>query len=116
MRSLLEQPVSLRLRADKYQRYQAEARKLGMGLSAYLRMRLDAEDDATEQITQLRLTLLEHGAHGSPGRPQAALTLELLLLMRRLASPADLRAVHQELERLGTPAWSPGQDTPIAIA
>lgn len=107
MQSLLEHPVSFRLSAKAYSRYQAEAHQLGMGLSAYLRMRLDSDDGVSEQISQLRLALLDQAASEFPGNTPAPVMLELLLLLRRLVSPADLRSVHQELTRLGSTPWSP---------
>lgn len=59
MRQLLERPVSVRLSASTYQRYEAAAAERGMSLFAYLRERLEVDDQIAEHISQLRLTLMD---------------------------------------------------------
>ncbi|AYD66043.1 hypothetical protein DVB37_20535 [Achromobacter sp. B7] len=115
MRSLLERPISFRLSDAAYRRYESAALDRGMTLSAYLRDRLEVDDQVAEHIAQLRLTLMDAGAGGSDASPMLPILLEMLLLSRRQSSPGDMRAVHLELERQGIPPWTPaaqGRDLP----
>ena len=114
MRSLLERPITFRLSAEAWRRYENAATERGMTLSAYLRDRLEIDDQVAEHVSQLRLTLLDQDATGFPHNTLAPLVLELLLLVRRITSPADLRAVHQELARLGDQPWTPDRHIPSA--
>ncbi|MDQ2148112.1 hypothetical protein RBI22_05290 [Alcaligenaceae bacterium C4P045] len=107
MRTLLERPVSFRLSASAYHRYEASAAQLGMRLSQYLRFRLESDDNMSDQIAQLRLTLLDAGPALEEGQTVNPLLIEMLLLLRRFASPADVRTVHHELERQQLEPWSP---------
>ncbi|WP_427183752.1 hypothetical protein ACL598_19000 [Bordetella bronchialis] len=109
MRPLLERAISFRLSDDKYRQYTAAAAEIGLRLSEYLRFRLDTEDHIGEQISQLRLALLDKDESETDGGALMPLMLELLLLARKQASPAELRAVHQELDRLGHAPWTPEQ-------
>ena len=59
---LLERPVSFRLSAEAYRKYEASAAQIGMRLSQYLRFRLETEDSVSGQLSQLRLTLLDAGS------------------------------------------------------
>lgn len=109
MRSLLERPVSFRLSAESHLKYEAAAAQLGMRLSQYLRFRLETEDSVTDQVSQLRLALLDGLPRPGPSDTDPAL-VELLLLMRRATSPSELRAVRLELERQGLTPWAPQSD------
>lgn len=106
MQPLLDRPVSFRLSAETYRKYEASAARIGMRLSQYLRFRLETEDSVSDQLSQLRLTLLDAGSR--LGTPEYAdpVQLELLLLARRASSSSDLRAVHLELERQGITPWA----------
>ncbi|QKH39644.1 hypothetical protein FOC84_10420 [Achromobacter pestifer] len=78
-----------------------------MRLSQYLRLRLEVDDSVSEQVSQLRLTMLDVAPNfDTTARTNPAL-VELLLLVRRGSSPGELRAVHNELERQGLTPWSP---------
>lgn len=107
MRTLLERPVSFRLSAESYSKYEAAAAQLGMRLSQYLRLRLEVDDSVSEQVSQLRLTMLDVAPHSDTNAHANPALVELLLLARRSSSPAELRAVHHELERQGLTPWSP---------
>lgn len=107
MQPLLESPVSFRLSAEARRRHESAAAQLGMRLSQYLRFRLETEDSVTEQMSQLRLTLLDSLSPGASSGSSERIQLELLLLMRRACAPADLRATHAELERQGITPWTP---------
>lgn len=72
-----------------------------MTLSAYLRDRLEIDDQVAEHVSQLRLTLLDNAPSGQADGSLLPILLELLLLTRRQSQPGELRAVHLELERQG---------------
>lgn len=101
MRSLLERPITFRLSDAARRRYEQAAADRGMTLSAYLRDRLEVDDQVAEHVSQLRLTLLDNAPGGQPDGSLLPILLELLLLTRRQSLPAELRAVHHELERQG---------------
>ncbi|WBX89195.1 hypothetical protein [Achromobacter mucicolens] len=101
MRSLLERPITFRLSDDARRRYEQAAADRGMTLSAYLRDRLEVDDQVAEHVSQLRLTLLDNAPGGQSDDSLLPILLELLLLTRRQSPPAELRAVHHELERQG---------------
>lgn len=111
MKPLLERPVSFRLSADAHQRYEAAAAQVGMRLSQYLRFRLEAEDSVSDRVAQLRLSLLDVGLPTEEAKGTLSIHLEILLLLRRLASPADVRAVRHELERQQIEPWSTSRAT-----
>lgn len=107
MRTLLERPVSFRLSAESHSKYEAAAAQLGMRLSQYLRLRLEVDDSVSEQVSQLRLTMLDVAPNSDTTARTNPALVELLLLVRRGSSPSELRAVHNELERQGLTPWSP---------
>ncbi|ARP92845.1 hypothetical protein CAL14_18370 [Bordetella genomosp. 9] len=109
---LLERPISFRLSDPARKRYEAAAAERGMTLSSYLRSRLEVDDQIEDHVSQLRLALLDRDESESVGSAPTPLLLELLLLIRKQVSPAELRAVHQELDRLGHAPWTPGQRPP----
>ncbi|MFJ3465189.1 hypothetical protein [Achromobacter spanius] len=101
MRSLLERPITFRLSDAARRRYEHAAAERGMTLSAYLRDRLEIDDQVAEHVSQLRLTLLDNAQNGQSDGSLLPILLELLLLTRRQSQPGELRAVHLELERQG---------------
>lgn len=107
MRTLLERPVSFRLSAESHSKYEAAATQLGMRLSQYLRLRLEVDDSVSEQLSQLRLTMLDVAPNSDATARTNPALVELLLLVRRGSSPGEVRAVHHELERQGLTPWSP---------
>ncbi|WLW63633.1 hypothetical protein RA224_09480 [Achromobacter aegrifaciens] len=107
MRSLLERPITFRLSDAARRRYEGAAAERGMTLSAYLRDRLEVDDQVAEHVSQLRLTLMDSGAAEPAPASILPIILELLLLSRRQCSPGDIRAVHLELDRQGVPPWTP---------
>ncbi|WP_231501731.1 hypothetical protein [Bordetella petrii] len=110
---LLECPVTFRLSAETHRKYYLAAKQQGTDLSKYLRARLETEDAIAEQVSQLRLSLMDPAVEQGEGAELGPMLLELLLLARRTSPPADLRAVHLELERQGIPRWTP--DRPQAL-
>lgn len=109
-RPLLERLISIRMSDDEHQHYVIAATKLGMSLSEYLRLRLASvnENDVADQIAQLRLTILDN-----PGEVPTDLwpaVAEVVLLLRHICKPGDVRAAHAELTRSGVTPWRPTQD------
>ena len=105
-RQLLERLISIRMSNEEYQYYLVASTKMGVSLSEYLRLRLAStnESDVSNQLAQLRLTLLDN-----PGENFADLLpaiAEILLLLRHICKPGDVRAVQAELERTGYVPWS----------
>ena len=111
---LLEKFVGLRMSHDEYQSYLKAAADLGLSLSEYLRLRLvnAGEDLVADQIAQLRLALVDTSDDDVSRGALRLLMLELLLSLRHLMKPAELRTVHAELQRLGTTPWAPAQHRP----
>lgn len=109
-RQLLERLISIRLSEEEHQSYVVAAAKLGISLSEYLRLRLASvnESDVADQIAQLRLTLLDNPTDISDDLWPAV--LEVVLLLRHICKPGDVRSAHAELERVGYSAWRPSQD------
>lgn len=110
--SLLGRPVSFRLPEETWHRYRVAAHRSGMGLSAYLRSRLEAEDGVADQLDQLRLALVEEERERLQGETLTPVVLETLLLLRRSVPPGELRAVHQEMRRLRVAPWTPTPRVP----
>lgn len=111
---LLEKFVGLRMSHDEYQSYLKAAADLGLSLSEYLRLRLvnAGEDLVADQIARLRLALVDTSDDDVSRGALRPLMLELLLSLRHLMKPAELRTVHAELQRLGTTPWAPAQHRP----
>ena len=61
-RQLLERLISIRMSNEEYQYYLVASTKMGVSLSEYLRLRLAStnENDVSNQLAQLRLTLLDN--------------------------------------------------------
>ncbi len=108
----LGNPIQLRLMLDKQFLYQEEAAKLGKSLAAYLRDRLDKSDETLEVISSLRreitsLRLMVEDMNETKSNNQgtqesvAPTLLEIILLLRQLCRPEQLKIAQGELERLG---------------
>lgn len=108
----LGNPIQLRLMLDKQYLYQEEAAKLGKPLASYLRDRLDKSDETLEaiislrrEITNLRLmvediTETKSNHHTTEENINPTL-FEILLLLRQLCRPEQLKIAQGELNRLG---------------
>lgn len=108
----LGNPIQLRLTLDKQFLYQEEAAKSGKPLAAYLRDRLDKSDETLEAITSLRreitslrlmveeTTEAKSNFSTTQGNVNPAL-FEILLLLRQLCRPEQLKIAQGELNRLG---------------
>lgn len=108
MRPILSKRITIRISEDEHLAYLSAATDLGMGISEYLRLRLVSQSDehVADQIAQLRLTLIDVNDPMEQGAAQSAMLLETLLLLRRVTTPADVKMVHAELQRLGYEPWS----------
>jgi predicted DNA-binding protein len=128
--------VNIRLSDQSHKRYSALATDAGLGLSTYLRKRLEEGDDVARQLAELRLAIaaLRHG-DGETSTPQIeekldrmiallqggqqpanpavaaamdpAMLLECLLLLRFVSSPENRAKAHGELARHGLKFWTP---------
>lgn len=95
------------------------AEQQGQSLAAFCRDRIMARENMAEEFAALQSTLLaaigeSHRAAASAPAPaasseakatapdgQLAVVVEVLLLMRSMAQPTKVQAVHGELKRLG---------------
>ena len=88
--------VTVRLPAGKRFLYEKEAAHQGQSLSVYLRERLEKS---------------ETSSHNLPGSPATfssndqGVLLEILLILRYLASPEKINLVRRDLKRLNIPTW-----------
>lgn len=122
----LAEAIKVRLTEGQAARYAAEADSLGVAISTYIRERLVAADNRTEELAGIRDALIELGdtvdelrAQGggnrqieasqeSPGTAEpSAVQIETLMLLRAIASPEKLRMIRGELDRQGIESWQP---------
>ena len=99
-------PVPVRLPVSKIEEYEKAAGK--EPLSTYLRRRIESHDVVLHEVGQLKELLLfnKQGTGVDDDEPeQLSILVELLLLLRSLASPDKVRAVHAEMRRLEIPVF-----------
>ncbi len=129
----LGEPVKVRLSLEKQLHYEEEASRQGKPLSVYIRERLEAGDRLRDELSALRnnvedsigalrqdLATLWHslrdkeGANpvGGVGAGDREFLIELLLMVRSIASPDRLTMVHAELRRLGFEPWTTNAGKP----
>jgi hypothetical protein len=103
-------PVPIRLSQPVWERYSAEASGLGMGLSTYLRERLEQQEALSGELAALRRAVERSAATaapaagaGGPGSP--GILLEVLLLLRMLVGPQKTGLAQKEVERRGLETW-----------
>ncbi len=101
--------ISVRLSADAWARYSAEAQARRVGLATYLRQRLEKQDllvaelairAAAEQGASTR----EASTSSTPLSDSGTL-VEVLLLLRSLAGPQKSAVAQKEVERRGLSSW-----------
>lgn len=113
MRPLRNHRITIRLSDDEHRRCLRAASELGMDKSEYLRHVLVSGSHAqvTDRLDQLRLALMDV-SEPATNTAQEVMLLEVLLLMRRLSPPNDLRVVQGDLHRLGYVPWSMSRHPP----
>lgn len=128
--------VHLRLSPAKHAEYSAQAAASGVGLTTYLKKRLEDGDDVARQLVDLRLSVaaLRSGGEGisspslegkidkvidllqggsQPNVPSMAaaidpvMLLECLLMLRFSNQPEAFAKTRAELERHGLKHWTP---------
>jgi hypothetical protein len=110
-------PISIRLNDAKWQEYSNAAQARGVGLSTYLKQRLEQGDAVAAELSALRRAVarLEAGkpAHHADGADSGGLCAvdrglltEAVLLLRAALPPEKLALTHGELRRQGLPVWS----------
>jgi hypothetical protein len=107
-------PVSLRLSDEKWRFYSEQAQAERIGLSTYLKRRLELGDQLIEQLSAIRRELENHRAEQtgqeqngqSPPAPLPdGMMIEILLLLRSVVGEAKINLVHGELKRQQLPIW-----------
>ncbi len=120
----LAEAIKVRLTEGQAARYAAEADRRGVAISTYIRERLGAADDRSEELAGIRDALVELGdtvdelrAQGGGNRqiearqdgPSTvepnAVQIETLMLLRAIASSEKLRMIRGELDRQGIESW-----------
>ena len=120
----LAEAIKVRLREGQAAIYAAEAESRGVGISTYIRERLEEADSRREELAGIRGALIDLGDTVDELRNQRADTgdnansqvqiepaipnavqIETLMLLRAIASPEKMRVVHGELDRQGIDAW-----------
>lgn len=116
----LSDPINLRLSIDRKRQYEDDAVRRGMPLTTYLRHRLEEGDQVNEQLAELRRLILDaptglYAHESSPAGeaasnpsavPNAAMLVEVLLLLRSVVDADKMRMVHGELRRQGLAVWT----------
>lgn len=91
--------VTIRLSAEKRSLYEIEAAHRKQSLGTYLRERLEQSEVLSHQPS---------GNTKPPSSHEQGVLLEILLLLRYIASPEKLNLVRGELKRLNIPTWKGG--------
>lgn len=104
----LGDPIQIRMTLEKHLFYQDEAAKLGKPLATYLRERLDSSDETMSAISSLQrelasLRFLLEDKSKEPDSPTniEPSIFEILLLLRQLCRPEQVKIAQGELNRLG---------------
>jgi hypothetical protein len=93
--------ITIRLPAEKRFLYEREAAHQGKSLSAYLRERLEKSEAYSHNLSGNNLPTLSSHDQG--------ILLEILLILRYIASPEKLNIVRGDLKRLNIPTWQGGE-------
>jgi hypothetical protein len=104
-------PIPIRLDPEVWERYSAEASALDMGLSTYLRQRLQKSDELLGELAALRRAVERATATVAAPAPAAPAVspgtlIEILLLLRSLVGPQKATVAQKEVERRGYESWS----------
>lgn len=120
----LAEAIKVRLTEGQAAKYAAEADSRGVAISTYIRERLEAAENHSEELAGIRDALVELGdavdelraqgggnrqikaSQDSPGMAEpSAVQIETLMLLRATASPEKLRMIRGELDRQGVKCW-----------
>ncbi len=98
--------VTIRLSDEAWARYSAQAETRGVALSTLLRHRLEQQDEYLDSQLALsaRPTPVQQATPPAPTVP-ASVHLEMLLVLRQIASPQKVDIARAELRRLGFEAF-----------
>ncbi len=93
--------VTIRLSDEAWARYSAQAEARGIALSTFLRQRLERQDEYLDSELALRArpTAAPEAIPAPPLPPSAH--LEMLMVLRQIASPQKVEAARAEVRRLG---------------
>ncbi len=94
--------VTIRLSDKAWARYSAQAETRGVALSTFLRQRLERQDEYLDSQLALsaRPAATQQVTPSAPTVP-ASVHLEMLLVLRQIASPQKVDIARGELRRLG---------------
>lgn len=99
----LTNPINIRLSPEKRFLYETEAARQGQSLGVYLRERLEQSEASSHELQKIH-DLLKNLTSSSSSHDQGIL-LEILLILRYIASPEKLNLVRRDLKRLNIPVW-----------
>lgn len=112
----LSTPVPLRLEPDQKALLEAEAQRLNIPLQQLIRDRLTVQAAAIGAVETLRREVVyalgRTPSAGPANRPAPsglvtdALMIELLLAMRQVLNPTQLRSIQNEIVELGLTPWT----------
>lgn len=88
--------VTIRLSAEKRSLYEMEAAHQRQSLGTYLRERLEQSEVLSHQPS---------GSTTSTSPHDQGILLEILLILRYIASPEKLNLVRRNIKRLNIPTW-----------
>ena len=91
--------ITVRLPTGKRFLYEKEAAHQGQSLGVYLRERLEKSESLSHQLSTNT---------PPPSSHDQGILLEILLLLRYMASTEKLNVVRNDLKRLNIPVWKGG--------
>ena len=95
--------ITIRISNEEHLLYEAEAAYRKQSLSSYLRERLKKSEPSPHELENIN-DLLKNLTSSSSSHDQGIL-LEILLILRYIASPEKLNLVRKDLKRLNVPVW-----------
>ena len=109
----LATPITIRLPLDIDAQIRAAAGAAGKSVGVYIRDRLSSLAGIEEEMASIRHTVERAATFADPGEngPPAAL-IEVLILLRQMARPEELRKAFGEAKRQGIEPWSGPADAP----
>lgn len=99
-------PTTLRLDTHKKQEYEALAANQGIGLSTYLKNRLEQEDFILEELEGIKRSIemlslsIENPDSTNTNEGDKSIQIETLLMLRSIVSPDKRKIISSEMERI----------------